>query len=330
MKYDFITLGGSTEDITFYVNDALIIDNKKDILSQELIAFEQGAKFNIHDTYSTFGGGAANTAVNFARLGFRTGIITSLGMDNRSEMVIQNFKKNGIKINLIKRNEDSHTGFSCVLIDHEKERTIFSSRGANSDLDFNLNDSKAIRNTSCLYIASLSGNWKKVLQEIFALKDELKSTRIAWNPGQVQLKAGAVLLEKYIKKTDIFCVNKDEALELVMSVTSLKNKNDESLNDIRNLLNVIFKWGAKMVVITDGKNGVDVYDGSNYYHKDIMKEKERVDSTGLGDAFNSSFVAGLEIYKGDIEKAIQLGLRTTASVVAHPGAQNGLLSKKDI
>jgi len=64
--------------------------------------------------------------------------------------------------------------------------------------------------------------------------------------------------------------------------------------------------------------------------QNILKEKKRVDTTGVGDAFGSSFVAGLELYKGNIQKAMHLGVKNTASVVSQQGAQNGLLNKKDI
>jgi len=38
-KYDFVTVGGATEDITFYTKEGEIIYNKEDILKQKMIAF---------------------------------------------------------------------------------------------------------------------------------------------------------------------------------------------------------------------------------------------------------------------------------------------------
>jgi sugar/nucleoside kinase (ribokinase family) len=84
------------------------------------------------------------------------------------------------------------------------------------------------------------------------------------------------------------------------------------------------------VVVTSGKKGADVYDGECFYHQNILKEKKRINTLGVGDAFSSSFIAGLELYKNDIKKSMRLGLKSTASVVAHEGAQTGLLTKKDI
>jgi sugar/nucleoside kinase (ribokinase family) len=74
--------------------------------------------------------------------------------------------------------------------------------------------------------------------------------------------------------------------------------------------------------------GVIAYDGRQIYRRSILREKKRVDTTGVGDVFNSSFAAGLVLYQGDIDRALRLGLKNTAAKVAHLGAQSGLLKLK--
>jgi sugar/nucleoside kinase (ribokinase family) len=218
------------------------------------------------------------------------------------------------------------TGFSFFIMGPGNEHVAFSNRGANAELKINNKDLKILKNTEWIYVASLAGEWEEILENIFSLQ----KTNIAWNPGRRQILAGVKKIGKYISKTDIFCVNKDEAIEIVVSDSRYKNKDAKFLNNIKNLLEIIKSYGARIVVITNGKKGVDVYDGKNFYHQDILKEKKMMDTTGVGDAFNSSFVAGLKFYQGDIKKAMNLGIRTTASVVTVPGAQNGLLAKKDL
>ena len=63
IKNTITTIGGATKDIMYYTKDAVLIDNKKDILRKELIGFEYGAKVYSKKVYITFGGGGANTAV---------------------------------------------------------------------------------------------------------------------------------------------------------------------------------------------------------------------------------------------------------------------------
>jgi len=324
MKYDMITIGGATEDITFYTREGIPIDNKKDILRQKLLAFEHGAKIKIDKSYSTFGGGAANAAVNFAGLGFWAASLIAIGDDERGKRILANLKKHKVDTKLAQKIKGVETGFSFILINPEK--IVFSNRAANSELGIRNKELGSLKNTKWAFVASLSGKWEEVLKKVFSVK----GLKVGWNPGHVQLNSGVKKLRKFIAKTNILFVNKDEAIELVMSDPKYKKKGNEFLNNTKELLKIIKSWGPKIVVITCGKDGADTYDGQKFYHQNIIREKKRVDTTGVGDAFNSSFVAGLELYKGDIAKAMYLGIRNTASVIAQQGAQNGLLKLKVI
>jgi sugar/nucleoside kinase (ribokinase family) len=323
MKYDIIAIGGATEDITFFTKEGILIDNKDDILRQRLLAFEYGAKMKIDRSYSTFGGGAANAAVNFAGLGFRVASLIAVGDDERGKRILANLKKHKVDTKLAQKVKGIETGFSFILINPEK--IVFSNRAANSELRIMNKESDALKNTKWVFVTSLSGKWEEALVKIFSVK-ELK---VAWNPGHIQLDSGLKKIGKYIKKTEILFVNKDEAIELAVSAGYKKTDRD-ILNNSKELLKIIKSWGANLVVITSGHDGADAYDGKDFYHQDIIKEVRRVDTTGIGDSFNSSFLAGLEIYKGDIQKSLGLGAKNSASVISQQGAQNGLLTISDL
>lgn len=324
MKHDFITIGGATEDITFFTREGILIDNKKDILRQRLLAFEYGAKMKIDKSYSTFGGGAANAAVNFAGLGFKTAALVAVGEDQRGMRVLNNLKKKKVDTRMVQKIKNHETGFSFILINPEK--IVFSNRAANEELGIGNQELKNLKRAEWVFITSLSGKWEEVLKRVFSVKD----LKIAWNPGHIQLKAGIQRIGQFLKKTKILFVNKDEAIELVIFKSENKKKGNKYLNNVRNLLLEIKKMGPEITVITSGEKGADVYDGINFYHQDILKERRRVDVTGVGDAFNSSFLAGLKIYHGDIQKAMHLGVKVTASVVGKQGAQNGLLKRSEL
>jgi sugar/nucleoside kinase (ribokinase family) len=323
MKYDFITIGGATEDITFYTNEGVMVDNKEDVLRQKLLAFEYGAKIQIDKAFSTFGGGAANAAVCLARLGFNVGCLAAVGEDFRGNGIIANFKKNNVITKLVQKQTKAESGFSFFLVGKDKEHICFSNRAANQELKIKDKDLKELRQAKWLYMTSLSGNWQKVLSQVF----KINQVCIAWNPGHVQLHTGVGTIGKYFKFCDMLIVNKDEALELVMSDKKYRSKDNRFLNGIKNLLVIIKKWGPKIVVVTNGKHGADAYDGNNFYHQDILKEKKYINTTGVGDAFGSTFIAGLEMFNGDIKKAMKLSINNTASVVESMGAQNGLLAR---
>lgn len=326
MKYDVITIGGATEDITFYTKEGVLIDNRKDILRQNLLAFEYGAKIQIDKAYSTFGGGAANAAVCLSRLGFNIASLVAVGDDDRGKSIVNNLRKKGVDISLIQIIKSIESGFSFLLVGPNNEHIVFSGRAANTKLQITDADLENIKNTYWIYMTSLSGEWRDVLEKVFSVT----GVKIAWNPGHVQLNSGIREIGKHFSKIKVLIMNKDEAIELIVSDKKYKNKGAAFLNNIKNLLTVIKDWGPEMTIITDGKHGADVYDGNKFYHQDILKEKRRKDTTGVGDAFGSSFIAGLELYNGNIKKAMKLAVKNTASVISKQGAQNGLLGKKDI
>ncbi|MEA3463656.1 MAG: carbohydrate kinase family protein [Patescibacteria group bacterium] len=326
MKYGIITIGGATEDIIFYTKEGILINNKKDILRQKLLAFEYGSKIKIDKAYSAFGGGAANAAVCLSRLGFNVSCLIAVGNDGRGELIVRNLEEQGVNTSIVQKVKDIESGFSFSLVGQNNEHIIFSNRAANNYLRLNIADLKSIKNTKWIYMTSLSGKWQDVLNKVFSIN----KVNIAWNPGHIQLNSGIKVIGKYFKKVKILTVNKDEAIELAASGAQYKNKSFKFLNNIKNLLTIIYGWGPEIVVITNGKYGADAYNGNKHYHQDIIKEKKRVDTTGVGDAFGSTFVAGLELFNGDIQKAMRLAAKNTASVIGQQGAQNGLLAKRDI
>lgn len=323
MKYDFLTIGGATRDISFFTDQGVFINNKKDILRQELLAFEYGAKIKVDEFHYNYGGGAANAAVCLSNFSLKTACLTSIGDDENGRHILDNLRQNKIDTRFVKIHKKGESAASFVLIAPTGERIIFGSRGANRDLKITSADEAAFRKSANIYLASLSGAWLNNLKTIFAFVKP-SGPKVFWNPGGAQIHAGLKSLKPFLKKTEVFAFNKDEAIEFVLSSPDHKNLNNRYLNKADNLLRIIHSFGPKIVVITLGAEGVAVYDGEKIYRRAIVKDKKRIDTTGIGDAFNSSFAAGYSAYK-NIDKALTLALKNTAAKVSHLGAQNGLL-----
>jgi len=263
MKYDIITIGGATEDITFYTHEGVLIDNKKDILRQKLLAFEYGAKIKVDRAHSSFGGGAANTAVSFSRMGFKVASLVAVGRDERGKRIINNFKRQGVDTRLVQKVKNIETGFSFLLVGPNNEHIVFSNRAANIQLSITNYQLRIIKNTKWIYITSLSGKWEEVLKKIFSAK----RAGVAWNPGHVQLAGGLKKIGRYLKKTIVLFLNKDEAIELVMSDPKFKNKGSKYLDKVKNLLIALESKGPKIIVVTNGKHGADAYDPKYFKRK---------------------------------------------------------------
>lgn len=319
MLKNFLTIGSLTEDIVFFTPDGLLLDNKKDLLRQKLLAFEYGAKVNIKNYGHYFGGGASNTAVNLVKAGFRVSCLAQAGSDERGSRIIKNLKSFKVNTNNIIVDEKNDSGFSFILSNNQ-DRIIFVYRGSNDFLKIEKKHGELIKNHKWVYLTSLPDNYLSSLKNIFAFKN-----KIAWNPGLNQLSGGVKKIGQFLKKTDIFMVNKDEALELVKNSSDYSSKSNSFLNNIFNLIKILKNFGPEKIILTDGVRGAYFYDGKYFYHQAIIKGQKMVDTTGVGDAFNSTVVGALEKFSGDYKRAMLLGVKNTASVVSKSGAQNGLL-----
>lgn len=325
MKYDFITIGGATRDVSFFTDQGILVKNKQDVLRQELLAFEYGAKIKVDRFHYQYGGGAANAAVCLSRLSFKTACLSSIGNDYNGQLILDNLKNNGVDISLVKKYKNEESASSFILIAPSGERIIFGSRGANLKLKIDDKDKKIFSQTKNIYLASLSGAWQSDLKNVFSVVKP-SGPKVYWNPGGAQIRSGLVKLAPFLKKTEVFALNKDEAIELVLSSPKHRNLSRRSLNDTSKLLEILYSFGPKIVVVTLGAQGVFAYDGKRIYRRGIKEEKKRIDTTGIGDAFNSSFAASYSKWY-DIDKALTLALQNAAHKVSYLGAQNGLMRK---
>jgi len=144
--------------------------------------------------------------------------------------------------------------------------------------------------------------------------------KLAFQPGTFQMEAGVERLQRIYARTEVIVLNREEAVLV----------SGGNYDDLHDLFNRLHQIGPKIVVITDGPDGAYASDGQNRFqmplYPDPAPPKER---TGAGDAFASTFVAALA--KGNtLEGALQWAPINSMSVVQQTGAQNGLLSEKEI
>lgn len=332
-KFDVITIGGAVRDITLYTNQGKIFATPEDLTAQKMLAFEFGAKINAQKAYYNLGGGAANTAIALARLQFKTAAIVRLGKDQDAFDIRGRFRKEKVNTSFIQIDPKEHTGFSFILglEKKEHEHIAFLCRGANNNLTVPTKQLPWLQ-TDWLYVTSLSGNrWAKTLRSFYEFaKDKKRNIKIVWNPGNTQLQTGKKGLSSYLKQTEILILNKDEAIELVLSGLKIGRRDPSYLNRPLYLLNILKEWGPKIVLITAGKKGAWAYDGSKIFYQKSKSPKKTVDTTGVGDAFGSSFLAGYIATRGDLNQALKWGITNASSVCTQVGAQNGLLKLDEL
>ncbi|MFH1564626.1 MAG: carbohydrate kinase family protein [bacterium] len=317
MQFDFITLGSATRDILYHIKGGVVLPKFKKNGGRDSLAFTLGSKFEVDKAYFNYGGGANNTAVSLARLGFFAAPIIALGDDDFGKDIIHHLQNEKISTDLVQIIKKQSTGQSAIIVSEQDKRyVLFAYRAANSKLNFSAEKYKNLK-TKWLYLNSLNiTGWQKIVGDIIKYKHKNPKTKIYWNPGKWQIQTKREEIIKLLKLAEVLQINKEEAISLI--------KNPKT--DINSIIEDIYKLGPKLVVITDGIRGVCCYDGKKLYQQDASNDKP-VDTTGAGDSFGSAFAGGLVLFNNDIQKALKAGVANSGSVVSRFGAQNGLLNK---
>jgi len=307
--YNIITIGSALRDFTFYIEQ-----DKK--FKERFICIPKGVKINISEAYFTYGGGACNVAVGLANFGLKVAVIARVGQDYSGRAIIEDLKKKRIETKFVQVDDKLHTGVSVIIQPKGGERTIFTYRGANDKLQIT---NYKLQKTKWIYLASLSGNWRRILNKIY-LGSRIKNLeyKVVWNPGVLQLKTGKKKLEKFLKKTEVLILNRVES--------AILTRGDEK--NVPHLLKLLYQLGPKIVVITCGNEGAYVMDKNGVLYEPA-RAVQVIDTTGAGDSFSSGFLAGLILFN-DIKKALRLGIFNSAANLHKVGAQAGLLTKKDL
>ena len=304
---DILTVGGATLDIMLTTSEYDVIDNPDDITRKKLIAFEYGAKLVSDSTQISYGGGAANSAVNFVQMGFSVATKIQLGKDLTGNDIKRFLDSKGINVKHIVQKKDTLTAVSVIVSANKlHEHVAFINRGANLLLDVKKSELRILE-PKCLYLTSLSGD--NAYNNIVKVFDYVRESgaKLVWNPGGRQIKWGCEELKTFLEATDILHINKDEAIEMICS-TGVET------DDVEELLKELHKMGPKVVTITCGEEGAWAYDGSkNYFQKAL--DVKKVNTTGAGDAFGSTFTAAYIKKDGDIDYALAAGIVSSSKVI---------------
>ncbi len=277
--------------------------------SQDKICFNYADKIPVEKMTKTIAGNACNVAVGARRLGLRVALVTTIGKDDEAKMVAHGLMKEKIDTRYV--SADKRTNFSAV-INYLGERTIFV---YHEPRDYKL---PKLPKAHYVYLTSMRPGWEAIIHPLAEYLDRT-GTKLAYNPGTYQLRAGIKLSQPLLDRAEIIFLNRQEACLFV-------NKPDST--PLAELLTAVHRLGPRIVVITDGPKGSYVSDASAQYLLGIF-DVPVIERTGCGDAFASGFVSALIAGK-DVPEAMRWGSFESAAVLQEIGPQAGLLNKKTL
>lgn len=261
-------------------------------------------------------GNSANAAVNFAKLGLKSGLVANVGGDSAGRDIIQTLHHAKVDTRFVHINPDKVSNYHYVLW-YQNERTILVKH---EEYDYHWPHLRPKEIPKWIYFSSISQNATEYHDDVVEWLNQNPEVKLAFQPGTFQMEAGVERMRHVYARAELMACNREEAVYITGG----------NYDDIHDLFNRVHELGPKVVLISDGPSGSYASDGENRFKMPIYPDPgPPLERTGAGDAFTSTFVAS--IIKGNtVDGALQWAPISSMNVVQHVGAQAGLLSEKEL
>ncbi len=306
--FDVITIGDIKLDTFVLLPDASVQCQLK--MPECQLCIDYGKKIPVEVVDSQIAGSAPNVAVGLSRMALKTAVISMMGIDGTRETAMRKLAEEKVSTKYIRVLRHELSAYSVVL-NFKGEKTILAAQTHHAY--------RLPRDTRSkwLYMGELGSGYENLYRSVAAF---VRDRRIAlgFNPGAIQIQERKKFLFDLIKQTYVLFVNVEEAQAITKETTT----------EIHRLATALWHFGAKQIVITDGKNGAYAFDGKELRACPIFPGR-LVEATGAGDAFATGFIGAL--LNGQLhDEALRWGAVNSASVVGHIGPTAGLLSAGQI
>lgn len=308
---DIVGIGDLVVDAFIKINVGEVIQNHGE--TEYCVPFGSKIPFESVEVLSAVGN-SANAMVSASRLGLSSALISFVGNDNDGKDCIAHLEGDGVDTRFISVQGDKKTNYHYVLW-HGDERTILVKHDAfNSHLPSNLGTPKWI------YLSSLGSHTKELHEELMTYLEAHPEVKLAFQPGTFQIQMGTEVLKRLYARTEIFCANKEEYMQIL----------GETTTDVKALMDKMETFGPKIILLSDGPHGAFMKYEGKYYQIGLYPDASpAIERTGAGDAFCSTFVSAVALGKTP-QEALLWGPINSMSVVHEVGAQKGLLTREKL
>jgi ribokinase len=356
MNKNIAVFGSLTVDLFVQPSETQIITQSTENTAHSLLALPHGGKISAEHIQEHFGGGASNVGVSFSRLENSVTCFGGIGDDSNGEKILKNLEKENIITENIQKFSGKKSGFSLILNAFDGERTVIFTSEANKEFG-DISTEKIPENFDALYLCHISGkNPEKLFEKIQNFLEKNPEKKFFWNPGKERIAEGLKdkTNQSLLQSCNVLFVNTEEAEKFSGILSKSEHTSGEELRKkhllyeenaqkkipsyVRNVSEIAQKFlerGVETVVITDGRKGAQVFSQK----KNISpREKhlfipcfpgKRIDTLGAGDSFASCF-SSFYLQGEPLQNCGKYASINATSVVEYQGAQDGLLTKKQV
>lgn len=340
-----LTLGGAMIDTIAIISSDRIERMAMHNADSSYLLLEEGSKIEAQDVSTHCGGGGVNAAVAMARLGLDVATLVKLGRDQRAETLLAALMDEGVSTRWVVRDGRAPTGASVLISSHDRNAGVFTFRGANTLLEAEdlRDDAFAV---DVVYVSNLSNKSAEMFPRIVAAA-KANGALVAVNPGLRQLSAYWPTVEALLPKIDVLAINRTEAGTIVPHLVARAGEGGARLTGddlpflavkglhgggfemtLAGFVGAMTELGVGRLVLTDGDRGAYVGTRADILFCPAVP-CETVGTAGAGDAFASTFTAGLGL-GWSVEDALRAATLNAASVIGYVDTQTGLLACDDL
>ncbi len=287
-----------------------------DMVGKPLLSIPDPGRLVLVDEMGLYTGGCAvNAASALATLGLPVEVIGKVGADPLGDFVVNAMLERGIGTRGVKRDVETGTSGTMVMVDPDGERRFVHYIGANARLTLEDVSMELIQEASIFHIGGslvLPGIDGEPTAELLHRAQEagvITFLDTVWDDTGRWMK----LLEPSLPYIDYFIPSLPEAQELV------------GMDEPGEVARVLINNGVGTVVLKMGAEGCLVMSSDRDTLRLPAFDVEVVDATGAGDAFAAGFIAG--VWHGwSLEKTAQFASAVGGLCVTGIGASGGVRS----
>ena len=241
------------------------------------------------------GGAPANVAVQLARLGVPTSLITATGADPFGVRLLAELTREGVDVGAVACRPQRRTGVTLVEVDDDGERRFFGFRENSADLSLDVEDIERPAATDAMSGASILHTGTVSLRS--------PSSRRATRALQKRARAGGAIVSLDVNLRPGMFPSLPELLRLanaaVCAADVVKATREEAVallgrdDDDDALAAWLLSRGPRLALLTFGEEGCLLATRRASTRLRPLRDTRTIDATGAGDAFVGAALAWL-------------------------------------
>ena len=267
------------------------------------------------------GGAPMNVAIHLQNFGIKSGMISRVGDDDLGKNIVAFMNERGVNTDFVSTDHEYDTGTVPVVFNEKNEPQYTITQPAAWDfIEVTPEIIQKVSQAKALVFGSLACRNKQNLKTLHSIAASGKLLIL-----DVNMRAPFYTKEKIFELMSLthFVKLNEEEFDRIADWLDIKKDKVKSVGE-----EILKHFGLKLLIVTKGAAGADVYQGNKLYSATTPKIDKVADTIGCGDSFLAAFIKKYVFDKLTIPEALNFACATGALVATHHGATPRITEKE--